>query len=127
MRERLVGLTTLADLGETREATRVLAERDKVLAGKYATIDARFRANARGKRLGELHEASGDSKRAIKRYGDFVELWKNADASLQPQVAEVRERIKGWCGRRGDRDRSRGRRVGRLTLHRRSVTCVLSG
>lgn len=45
------------------------------------------------KRLGELYEAKGDTKRAIQRYGDFVELWKNADAELQPKVTQVRERI----------------------------------
>ena len=45
------------------------------------------------KRLGELYEAKGDSKRAIQRYGDFVELWKDADAALQPNVTDVRERI----------------------------------
>jgi eukaryotic-like serine/threonine-protein kinase len=205
LRERLIGLTALADLGqpapalterarsllrdtpfatlhaldrphaaafdlwlslgETREAASVLAEWDKDLAGKYATIDARARTIARAdlalasgkpgdalagyrsalktvcaaclqpkiaraleslqrpdsaiaayeaylrstnsdqlvtdarelartyKRLGELYEARGDTKRAIQRYGDFVELWKDADAALQPTVAEVRERI----------------------------------
>ena len=45
------------------------------------------------KRLGELYEAKGDTKRAIQRYGDFVELWKDADAVLQPNVTAVRERI----------------------------------
>ena len=205
LRERLVGLTALADLGQPapalterarsllrdtpfaslhpldrphaaafdlwmslgdpREAARVLAEWDKDLAGKYATIDARDRSIARGdlalangkpgdalafyrnalksrctacmqpriarafeslqrpdsaiaayeaylrstnpdqlpsdarelartyNRLGELYEAKGDTKRALQRYGDFVELWKNADAALQPKVTEVRERI----------------------------------
>ena len=152
-------------LGETREAARVLAEWDKDLVGKYATIDAHARTIARAdlalasgkpgdalagyrgalktrcaaclrpriarafeslqrpdsaivayeaylrstnpyqlptdarelartyKRLGELYEAKGDTKRAIQRYGDFVELWKDADAVLQPNVTAVRERI----------------------------------
>ncbi len=30
---------------------------------------------------------------ALGRYGDFVELWKDADAALQPNVTTVRERI----------------------------------
>jgi serine/threonine protein kinase/tetratricopeptide (TPR) repeat protein len=45
------------------------------------------------RRLGELYEAKGDAKRAIQRYSDFVELWKNADPALQPLVKDVRERI----------------------------------
>ena len=45
------------------------------------------------RRLGELYEAKGDTKRAIQRYSDFVELWKNADPALQPLVKDVRERM----------------------------------
>ncbi|MBY0490287.1 MAG: protein kinase [Gemmatimonadaceae bacterium] len=45
------------------------------------------------RRLGELYEAKGDTKRAIQRYSDFVELWKNADPALQPLVKDVRDRI----------------------------------
>jgi tetratricopeptide (TPR) repeat protein len=46
------------------------------------------------RRLGELHEARGDVRRAVERYGDFVALWTGADAALQPAVADVRERIR---------------------------------
>ena len=46
------------------------------------------------KRLGELYEAKGDKDNAIKQYTRFVELWKGADPELQPQVAEVRERLR---------------------------------
>jgi tetratricopeptide (TPR) repeat protein len=45
------------------------------------------------KRLGELYEQQGNKEKATKYYGDFVSLWKNADAELQPQVAEVRRRL----------------------------------
>jgi len=45
------------------------------------------------KRLGELYEARGDSKRAAQHYATFVELWKGADADLQPRVAEARTRL----------------------------------
>ena len=44
-------------------------------------------------RLGELYEARGDSDNAIDYYDRFVNLWQNADADLQPQVEDVRERI----------------------------------
>ena len=58
---------------------------------RYAT-DARELARTY-KRLGELYEAKGDNKRAIQRYTNFVDLWKDADPELQPKVTEVRERI----------------------------------
>ncbi len=45
------------------------------------------------KRLGELYEAKGDRKKAADYYGRFVELWKNADAELQPGVKEIRGRL----------------------------------
>jgi tetratricopeptide (TPR) repeat protein len=44
-------------------------------------------------RLGELYEAKGDRKRALEYYGRFVDMWKKADAELQPRVADVRRRI----------------------------------
>ena len=45
------------------------------------------------KRLGELYEAKGDTKRAAEQYATFVELWKRADPDLQPTVSEVRTRL----------------------------------
>jgi hypothetical protein len=53
------------------------------------------------KRLGELYEARGDRVRAAAYYTKFVTLWANADADLQPQVAEVRKRL----GRLADPER----------------------
>jgi tetratricopeptide (TPR) repeat protein len=43
--------------------------------------------------LGELYEARGDADKAVTWYLKFVDTWKNADAPLQPQVADVRRRI----------------------------------
>jgi tetratricopeptide (TPR) repeat protein len=54
--------------------------------------DARARARIH-RRLGELHEAAGRTRPAMDHYGRFVELWREADAVLQPQVAEVRKRL----------------------------------
>ena len=45
------------------------------------------------RRLGELYEAKGDRQKAISYYQKFVDLWKNADPELQPQVVEIRQRI----------------------------------
>jgi hypothetical protein len=45
------------------------------------------------RRLGELHEARGETSEAIRRYRAFVQLWRGADAELQPQVRDVEARI----------------------------------
>ncbi len=65
-------------LGST--ATRLAAAHTRHLARAY-------------KRLGELYEEKGDNARAIQRYTDFVTLWKNADAQLQPAVRSAEAAI----------------------------------
>jgi eukaryotic-like serine/threonine-protein kinase len=45
------------------------------------------------RRLGELYEAKNDTTKAAHYYQMFVDLWKNADAELQPQVLELRKRL----------------------------------
>jgi tetratricopeptide (TPR) repeat protein len=45
------------------------------------------------RRTGELYEAKGDRAKAVHYYRMFVDLWKNADAELQPQVNEVKKRL----------------------------------
>ena len=50
------------------------------------------------KLLGELYEARGDRENAVAHYNEFVEMWKDADPELQPQVADVRERIARLVG-----------------------------
>lgn len=57
-----------------------------------SNVDARDLPRAY-RRLGELSEAKGDTKRAIQRYSDFVAIWNNADPALQPLVKDVHERI----------------------------------
>ncbi|HEX6814615.1 MAG TPA: protein kinase family protein [Gemmatimonadaceae bacterium] len=44
-------------------------------------------------RLGELYEARGDAARAAARDQRFIALWANADADLQPRVAQARQRL----------------------------------
>jgi tetratricopeptide (TPR) repeat protein len=63
--------------------------------GYYARlrdVDYATRAPAT-RRLGELYEAKGDRDKAITYYQQFVDLWKNADPELQPQVAEIKKRL----------------------------------
>ncbi len=50
------------------------------------------------RRLGEMYEGRGDRAKALQYYGDFVDLWRDADAALQPQVKDVRERMAGLAG-----------------------------
>jgi tetratricopeptide (TPR) repeat protein len=45
------------------------------------------------KRLGELHELRGERDKARQSYSRFVELWKDCDPELRPQVAEARRRL----------------------------------
>ena len=60
--------------------------------GQFAFGDAMVLAGVH-KRLGELYEANGDRAKAASHDAAFIELWKNADPELQPQVQEVRRRL----------------------------------
>lgn len=51
-------------------------------------------------RLGGLYEEKGDLDEAITWYSKMAERWKNADAELQPQVAEARRRIETLLDRK---------------------------
>ena len=50
------------------------------------------------KRLGELYEARGERAKAADYYTRFVNLWKDADAELQPAVRDVRGRLARLSG-----------------------------
>ena len=45
------------------------------------------------KSLGELYEAQGNPGEAANYYSKFVNLWQHADPDLQPQVADVKQRL----------------------------------
>jgi tetratricopeptide (TPR) repeat protein len=45
------------------------------------------------RRLGELYEEQGNKEKALDYYGRLVQLWKDADPELQPQVKEVKDRM----------------------------------
>lgn len=67
-----------------------ILEDERWLAGTY-------------RRLGELYEQRGDRAPALDYYGRFVELWKDADAELQPLVRDVRQRMVALAGEGGRR------------------------
>jgi len=88
----LPGIARAYDLaGNADSAVAVLARYVDHPARDPAT-DGYFLAGAH-KRLGELYDARGDRARAISHYSRFVDLWKNADAELQPLVRTARERL----------------------------------
>jgi eukaryotic-like serine/threonine-protein kinase len=45
------------------------------------------------KRLGELYETKDQRDKALAHYRTFIELWKNADPELQPQVTSAKQRV----------------------------------
>ena len=50
------------------------------------------------KRLGELYEDRGNREKALEYYGRFVELWKDADPELLPDVHDVQRRMAKLAG-----------------------------
>jgi hypothetical protein len=50
--------------------------------------------------MGQLYEERDDIDRAVEYYNNFVDLWDEADESLQPQVQDVRNRIARLIGER---------------------------
>jgi len=48
-----------------------------------------------------LYDEKGDTEKAALYYAQFVELWENADAELQPRVAAARERLSEIVQARG--------------------------
>ncbi|MDH3298022.1 MAG: hypothetical protein OEM96_07075, partial [Gemmatimonadota bacterium] len=88
-----------------------LSQADSVIA-RYETWMGRrqlgFRAAADSpglplalERLGQLYDANGDTENAALYYAQFVDLWANADAELQPRVAAARERLEEIIRARG--------------------------
>ncbi len=60
-------------------------------------VDARILPGSY-RRLGELYEERGEREKAVEYYNKFVELWKDADPELQPQVEDVKRRIAALVG-----------------------------
>jgi hypothetical protein len=54
-------------------------------------------------RAGELYEARSDRERAASSYQRFLDLWRDADPELQPQVVEVRRRLAALTAERPSR------------------------
>jgi len=53
----------------------------------------RLQRSSRTRSSSRLAKGSSPPARAVEYYGQFTELWKDADAGLQPRVREARDRI----------------------------------
>jgi DNA-binding SARP family transcriptional activator/Tfp pilus assembly protein PilF len=93
----------IAVLPDLARAFEVARQPDSAIAAyeRYAataTPFSRIRPDAwwlpwTHERLGQLYEARGEQARAADHYRSFIELWKDADAELQPRVREARRRL----------------------------------
>jgi tetratricopeptide (TPR) repeat protein len=90
------GLARLAhawdEFGRPDSAVAAYEQLLSIHPGRLNSDDARWLPQVY-QRLGELYEARGDTTQAVQAYAAFVDLWKNADPELQPQVEEVRRRV----------------------------------
>ena len=92
----LPDLARAYDLSGNADSAIAVFERYLTLpveTGRLPNIDRFFLASTH-KRLGELYDAKGNAAKAASSYAQFVELWKDADPELQPQVTQVRNRLR---------------------------------
>jgi len=97
----LFDLARLADRAGQTDSAIALYDRAISAPGVGRMLLDAYQLAPALKRSGELYEAKGDRAKAAERYRQFVELWKDADAELQPRVRDVRGRIDRLQRRRG--------------------------
>ncbi|MEX2153976.1 MAG: protein kinase [Gemmatimonadaceae bacterium] len=89
----LPGLAEAFDLAGKPDSALAVYERYFAVTEPFRwQVDQHFLAPSH-RRAGELHEAQGNRQKAAEHYLAFIDLWKGADAELQPKVAEVRRRV----------------------------------
>jgi len=76
-----------------RDSAVAVYERAVTTPGYFRAFEESATLGPTYRRLGELYEERGDTARARDYYGRFVDLWKDADAELQPVVRDVRQRL----------------------------------
>jgi tetratricopeptide (TPR) repeat protein len=97
-RYAIVQIGQAHDLAGRGDSAIVYFERFLTTPDPQPEQDSRRRAEVH-RRLGELYEAKGAKREAAEQYRRFVDLWARADANLQPQVAEVRQRLEQLGGK----------------------------
>ena len=88
-----------------RDSAVAVYERAVNTPGYFRAFEEQATLAPTYRRLGELYEERGDTARARDYYGRFVDLWKDADGELQPQVRQVREKLEHAKARRTDAQR----------------------
>jgi tetratricopeptide (TPR) repeat protein len=78
------------------------------LLGRYDDAARWFLANQRFggdewiaprmRRLGQIEERRGNKEKAVAYHSRFIELWKDCDPELRPQVEEAQARLAGLQG-----------------------------
>jgi len=58
----------------------------------WMSANGEFRSVA-WRRLGELYQTHGDTRRAILALQTVAGLWEHADAAMEPDLADVRARL----------------------------------
>jgi tetratricopeptide (TPR) repeat protein len=86
------------DLAGRGDSAIVYFERFLTTPDPQPEQDSRWRAEVH-RRLGELYEAKGSKGEAAEQYREFADLWARADAALQPQVVEARQRLEQLGGK----------------------------
>jgi serine/threonine-protein kinase len=76
-----------------RDSAVAVYERAVTTPGYFRAFEEQATLGPTYRRLGELYDERGDTARARDYYGRFVDLWKDADAELQPAVREVRQKL----------------------------------
>jgi hypothetical protein len=84
-----IALSRAYDQANNADSTIAALEPTSARRSPSASIRTPWLLAPAHKRLGELYEARGDTKKAAEHYAAFVELWKRADPDLQPKVAEA--------------------------------------
>jgi tetratricopeptide (TPR) repeat protein len=88
----LIDLARAYDLAGQRDSAIAYFQRYLDTPDGFLELDRNWRAGS-FKRLGELYEAAGDLPKAVMNLEKFIDLWKDADAELQPKVRDARERL----------------------------------
>ena len=87
-RERFVQAEALVAMGRDADATVLYQS----LSGEGSSFELPYLAPAQ-LRLGEIAERQGRAEEAAQHYAKALELWRNADPTLQPLVKEARTRL----------------------------------
>src|SRR3989441_1231856 len=76
-----------------RDSALAVYERAVTTPGYTRAFEEEVTLGPTYRRLGEMYEERGQLDKAREYYGRFVDLWKNADAELQPIVRQIRGRL----------------------------------